>query len=285
MRMTMSRFCTVIGLLSLTTLTPANGATPATPQASPAVDAVWTNTLRAHYFQSRPIVESDEVIELDAPPRAEDAALVPIRINAGIPQSDERFIKTIWLVVDKNPAPLVGRFHFTPRSGRADLSLRVRVNEYTPIRAIAETNDGQLFMTRRFVKASGGCSAPAGADLATAMARLGKMKIRLNESAASEGLQATQLGISHPNLTGMQMDQLTRMYTPAHFIKNVSVTFNGEPIFRAETDISVSENPNFRFYFVPSEMGTLVAEIEDSKGMKFSHTVDYSPATHAQVGK
>ncbi|MDH3280084.1 MAG: quinoprotein dehydrogenase-associated SoxYZ-like carrier [Gammaproteobacteria bacterium] len=255
------------------------------PQISPAVDAVWENSLRAHYFQARPIIESDEVIELDAPPRAEDAALVPLRIKAHIPQTSERYIKTISLVIDKNPGPLAGRFHFTPRSGRADLALRVRVNEYTPIRAIAETNDGQLYMTRRFVKASGGCSAPGGADLAAAMSRLGKMKLKLQEDAALGEPQATQLGISHPNLTGMQMDQLSRMYTPAHFVKSLKVTFNGTPVFSAETDISVSENPNFRFYFVPAEPGTLAAEVEDSKGMKFSHSMEFTPTAQAQVQK
>ncbi|MDH3638102.1 MAG: quinoprotein dehydrogenase-associated SoxYZ-like carrier, partial [Gammaproteobacteria bacterium] len=176
-------------------------------------------------------------------------------------------------------------FHYTPKSGRADLALRVRINEYTPVRAIAETNDGELYMTRRFVKASGGCSAPAGGDLAVAMSRLGKMKMRFKEDAAPGQPQATQLGISHPNLTGMQMDQLTRMYAPAHFVKNVKVTFNGEPVFSAETDISVSENPNFRFYFVPAEPGTLAAEVEDSEGMKFTHTMDYPPKAPAQAQK
>ncbi len=255
------------------------------PQSSPAVDAVWENSLRPHYFQARPIIESDEIIELDAPPRAEDAALVPLRIKAHIPQTSERYIKTIFLLIDKNPGPLAGRFHFTPQSGRADLALRVRVNEYTPIRAIAETNDGKLYMTRRFVKASGGCSAPAGSDLAAAMARLGKMKLKVRGDEMPGAPHALQLGISHPNLTGMQMDQLTRMYTPAHFIERLSVTFNGTPVFSAETDISVSENPNFRFYFVPSEAGTLVAEVADNKGMKFSHSVEYAPEAQAKTLK
>ncbi|NIO42300.1 MAG: quinoprotein dehydrogenase-associated SoxYZ-like carrier, partial [Burkholderiales bacterium] len=82
------------------------------------------------------------------------AAAVPITIEAGIPQSSDRYIESIYLFVDNNPTPLAGVFHFTPKSGRADLALRIRVNEYTPIRAIAEMTDGQLHMSRRFVKAS-----------------------------------------------------------------------------------------------------------------------------------
>ena len=144
-------------------------------------DSVWLGGLRAAYFGDRPIVQSDDVIELEAPERAENSAVVPIRIKAGIPQTDERFIKTITLIIDMNPGQLAGRFHFTPENGRADLGLRVRVNAYGPVRAIAETNDGKLFMSRRFVKASGGCSAAIGTDIEAAKRRLGKMKFKTDK--------------------------------------------------------------------------------------------------------
>jgi sulfur-oxidizing protein SoxY len=85
--------------------------------------------------------------------------------------------------------------------------------------------------------------------------------------------------ISHPNLTGLQMDQVTRLYAPAHFVKEVRVSFDGEPVFSAETDISVSENPNFQFYFVPTHEGELDVEVVDSKGLRFNHTQTVSPAT------
>ncbi len=241
-------------------------------------DSRWRTLLRDQYFANRAIIESEEIIQLDAPDRAEDAAIVPLRINAKIPQTDDRYVKTITLIIDKNPAPLAGRFMFTPSSGRADLALRVRVNEYTPIRAIAETSDGKLYMSRRFVKASGGCSAPIGTDLDAAMQRLGKIKVRIHDDGKLGTPLLTQLGVSHPNITGMQMDQLTRMYSPAHFVKSIRVTFAGELVLSAETDISVSENPNLRFYFVPDKPGELRAEVLDNKGMQFNHSYTFAPS-------
>lgn len=242
-------------------------------------DIVWLNALRAAYFGDRPIIENDEVVELEAPTRAEYAAIVPIAVRAKIPQTTSRYIKTVTLLIDKNPSPLIGRFHFKPNAGRADLALRIRVNEYTPVRAVAETNDGKLYMSRRFVKASGGCSAPVGTNLEAAMARLGKIKLLTRGEARAEHPVLAQLMISHPNLTGLQMDQVTRLYAPAHFVKEVSVSFDGEPVFSAETDISVSENPNFQFYFVPTREGELDVEVVDSKGLRFNHTQTVSPAT------
>lgn len=230
----------------------------------------WPPALRHAYFGDRPISESADVIQLTAPERAEDAAVVPISISAGFPQSSERYIKSITVLIDKNPVPLAGRFTFGPQSGRADLALRIRINEYSPVRAIAETNDGQLYMASRFVKASGGCSAPVGADLATALSRLGNMKFKIRDSGQPHTPLLAQLLINHPNITGLQMDQLTRLYRPAHFVKQVTVRFNGAPVMVAETDISISENPSFRFYFIPDRSGELTAEVVDSQDRHFT---------------
>ena len=249
--------------------------------ADAQADEVWLKNIRQAYFGDRPITESEDIISLEAPKRAEDPAMVPISIKAGFPQSDERYIKNITLLIDKNPVPLAGKFTFTRRSGRADLALRIRVNEYTPVRAIAETNDGQLYMSSRFVKASGGCSAPVGSDLEKAMARLGQMKFKTHDVQTRGEPVLAQLLVSHPNLTGLQMDQITRLYRPAHFVKEVSVTFDGEPVMHAETDISISENPSFRFYFVPDHEGELIAEVLDSQDKHFSSAQTIDTATVA----
>lgn len=233
-------------------------------------DSVWLGGLRAAYFGERPIVQSDDVIELEAPERAEDSAVVPIRINAKIPQTDEHFIKTITLIIDMNPGQLAGRFHFTPKNGRADLGLRVRVNAYGPVRAIAETNDGKLFMSRRFVKASGGCSAAVGTDIEAAKRRLGKMKFKTDKPVLPGEPLAVQLRVSHPNLTGLQMDQITQLYATAHYVEKVSISFEGQAVFSAETGFSLSENPSFRFYFVPESAGELRAEVIDTEGLRFT---------------
>ena len=224
----------------------------------------WNNTLKNQYFAGKSIEESNNIIELDAPVRAEDPALVPLKINTKIKQTNDSYIKKILVLVDKNPFPFVGEFDFTPDSGKADLAMRIRVNTYSYIRAIAEMNDGKLYMTKKFVKASGGCSAPVGADLDAAMKRLGKMKFRLDEGIKSKEPTLVQLLISHPNLSGMQMDQVTRFVKKSHFVEQMKVTFNDKLILTAKTDIAISSDPNFRFYFVPETAGSLKAEITDT---------------------
>ena len=120
-------------------------------------DKFWDTELKEALYGDRTLTESDDVIELTTPPRAEDPAVVPISIASKMPQSEDKYIKSITLIIDRNPVPFSARFTFGPKSGRTDLAMRIRVNAYTPVRAIAETSDGELHMSRRFVKASGGC--------------------------------------------------------------------------------------------------------------------------------
>lgn len=227
-------------------------------------EAIWNKVLKPQYFAEKTIQPGDNLIQLSTPIRAEDPALVPIKVTANLVQAKEKYIKRLILLIDKNPVPLIGEFEFTPDSGKADIAMRVRVNTYSYIRAIAVMNNGDLFMVKKFVKASGGCSAPIGADYDAAMKRLGKMKFRLDDKLQDGKPTMAQLLISHPNVTGMQMDQVTRFKRRAHFIKQIKVTFNDKPIMTAKTDIAISSDPNFRFYFVPTKKGVLKAEFTDT---------------------
>jgi len=228
----------------------------------------WQALQIALFGQRKVEPDTASLIKLDAPPRALDAALVPIGIELAKP------VKNVWLIIDNNPGPLAGHFTFGPKADPQSLRLRVRVNEYTLVHAVAETTDGKLISTEKFVKAAGGCSAPAGADDVEAIKAMGTMKLKLlNEFAADKPVQA-QLMIRHPNFNGMQMNQVTRMYTPARFIKTTEVTYNGDSVFRLESDISLASDPVITFGFVPREKGQLKVVVKDSKDQMFAQSFD-----------
>ena len=160
----------------------------------PEANATWQQ-MRTTLFQDRAITTpADAVLSLEAPERAQDAAIVPISIRTHVEQRPDRYIERVYLMIDNNPSPMGATFHFTPTSGRADIETRVRIDAYTHVRAIAEMNTGELYMATRFVKASGGCSAPPGKDVTAAMASLGKMRFRV-EGEVEPGKPALALGI------------------------------------------------------------------------------------------
>ena len=207
--------------------------------------------------------------------------MVPLAIRARLPAGSTRHVTRLYLLIDANPSPVSAIFQFGPGSGRAEVETRVRVDEYSFVRAIAETSDGQLYGVVRFVKASGGCSAPAATDASAAASALGRMQLRVDADADGDAADAqpvvAQLAISHPNHSGLAMDQATRQYTPAHYVRKVEVTYRGQPVFSADVDFSISENPNFRFYFVPRGGGELRATAVDSHDRRFAIAQTLTP--------
>ena len=182
-----------------------------------------------------------------------------------------RRVDRLYLIIDANPSPVSAIFQLSAQSGRAEVETRVRVDEYSFVRAIVELDDGRLYAVTRFVKASGGCSAPAGSDAKAALASMGQMRFRVDGDARGRDPVQVTLAIQHPNHSGLAMDQATRQFTPAHYVRKVDVTYGGQPLFSADVDFSMSENPNFRFWLQPrAGGGELRAAMVDSQERQFS---------------
>ena len=54
-------------------------------------------------------------------------------------------------------------------------------------------------------------------------------------------------------------------------MKQVKVYYGDKMVMQADVDFTISENPNFRFYFLAKEKGELRAEVVDSADLKFEH--------------
>jgi sulfur-oxidizing protein SoxY len=230
---------------------------------------IWRK-VRADLFGQRPIAQDGATarIRIEMPARAADAAVVPLSIRVR-PLPGESPPRKLYLVIDRNPSPIAAVFEFGQGSGSAEIETRVRIEEYTWVRVVAEGADGSLLAAQRYIKAAGGCSAPAGKSLAERQAGMGQMKWRIGEPAAAGAPQPVQLMIRHPNNSGLAMDQVSRLYDPPHYVRNVRVTRDGILVFAADVDFSISENPAFRFTFRPGEGGPLRAQVTDSTDQNF----------------
>jgi sulfur-oxidizing protein SoxY len=230
------------------------------PVAVQAADLTRWQNISQVLFPGVTIAEDSNTITLVTANRAEDAAIVPVDIHTRFPQTTQYYVTDIWLVIDQNPSPVAAHFMFTPQSAQADIETRVRINEYTLIRAIARTSDGRYHQDMKFIKASGGCSAPATKD--AEVQGLGRIKIsRLDSLLGRPGLLQTQ--IRHPNDSGLAFDQISRNYIPAHYVRHMKVSHDDQVIMTADLDISISENPEFRFYVDSAFVGNVVVTFTD----------------------
>jgi sulfur-oxidizing protein SoxY len=242
-------------------------------EPNPALSPYW-DSIKQLTFGDRAInPDARDVIRVYLNVRADDASTVPVVVKAQIEQTDKDYIKSIYVIVERNPSPTAGVFHFTPESGRAQVETRLRFEDYSFVRAVAEMNDGKLYMAQRWVKAAGGCSAPNGKKLSESL--LGKMKVRFDdETITYHKPNLVQLMIRHPNESPLAANfDATQI---PQFVRSVKVTYGGKPVMQAEVDFSLSDNPNFRFFFTPEEKGLLDIEVEDTHDRRFSHSVTIS---------
>jgi sulfur-oxidizing protein SoxY len=225
-------------------------------------------------FKNRAMNDGAGVVAIEMPYRAEDAAIVPVTLRAVLPPGDTRRILAITLVIDQNPAPMAARFELGPDSSVSEISTRVRVNNYTDVHAVAELSDGQLYVTKTFVKASGGCSAPAAKNLEEAKAKLGQIRFRQFArpgEGPSSGAREAQIMIGHPNNSGLQMDQVTQLYVPAFFINELHIWQDDSLVLSMEGGISISEDPNIRFTYIPNGAKRIRVEAKDTEGHVFQN--------------
>src|SRR5262245_20302584 len=221
-------------------------------------------------FKGRSIADGTGLIAIEMPVRAEDAAIVPLTVRATLPPGDTRRVKAFTVVIDENPAPVAATFNIGPNAVVSSISTRVRVDSYTDVHAVAELTDGKLYVVKTYIKASGGCSAPAGkiAD----KAGIGQMRFRQfakSTDGAGSNLREAQIMIRHPNNSGLQMDQITRLYTPAYFVQSVKIWQGEELLLTVESSISISEDPNFRFTYLPNNARSFAAEVVDTDNRVF----------------
>ncbi len=260
--------------LSAAALTPSHALAGATDTDEERA-ARWSE-IKTTIFGDRKVEASDSAVTIDAPVRALDAALVPI----GLTLADKDSVKGLYFIIDDNPSPYAAHFTFGPAADPGAIKMRVRVNNYTNVHAVVETKDGRLLESAKFVKASGGCSAPMGMSDEEAMKGMGEMRMKFSGDAPSgKPIEAT-LMVRHPNFSGMQMNQVTRDYTPARYIEKLAVTRGDALVFHLDGDISIASNPVISFGLAPEGRGPIKVVASDNQGGRWEHSFPLPSASN-----
>ncbi|MDE1923111.1 MAG: quinoprotein dehydrogenase-associated SoxYZ-like carrier [Gammaproteobacteria bacterium] len=225
---------------------------------SPDVGA-W-QYLQGEFYGTRDIGEVDErFMSLEAPANTPDPAATPLTLHFGAAAIGH--IKEIRIIIDNNPSPVVATIDVGAAARLREIGLRVRIDRFTSVRAIAETTDGRLEMRSRWVNASGGCSA---APSAAAGGTIGQMRFRPTPDG-----KALQISIRHPNHSGFQIDPVSGDAIPPHFVSHIRILAGGHALIDAATGISISENPTLRLVSDVALPMPVAVDALDSKGGHF----------------
>lgn len=228
--------------------------------------------LKQQAFGDRAIQSEDGMVVLEAPQVADDAALVPITVR--IPPHVNQKLKSLTLFIDKNPDAKIATLTFGPAAGTGgerSFATRVRVESFSHVRAVLETEDGSLHMATRFVAAAGGCAAMQAKDPDSETVDLGKTLVKVFPPALEQSpIWSAQVMIKHPNANGMQLDIKTANFIPARYVREMIVKRDGELVFKMDATFSISTNPNFRFTFGRGVDNSLDVVITDTDQTRFA---------------
>lgn len=102
--------------------------------------------------------EDSKTLLLELPEIAENGNTVPFTVSLEAAMAGKDMVKAIHLIASGNPLPAVATFRFTPLSGKAAVSSRMRLAKSQDVVVVAEMADGRFLMAKRAVKVTiGGC--------------------------------------------------------------------------------------------------------------------------------
>ncbi len=97
-------------------------------------------------------------LTLTTPEIAENGNSVPVSVLVESPMTDDDYVESVILLAEGNPLPEVATFNFTPMSGEAKASTRMRLAQTQNVVALAKLSNGEIFKASNNVKVTiGGC--------------------------------------------------------------------------------------------------------------------------------
>lgn len=86
-------------------------------------------------------------IEFDIPRLVENGNSVDVAIKVESPMTEADHVRWVHVIAEKNPFPDVARFHFSPRSGRAQVGATLRFATSQKVAVVAALSGGGYVMS------------------------------------------------------------------------------------------------------------------------------------------
>ena len=240
-------------------------AAPEPFEGDPFKSFQWPD-LKREYLGARARVVFDPRVKVLGPVFAEDPMNVPVTVSAELPG-----VQRLIVLVDRNPIRKV--LELQPLAAQAAVSFRFKLEQASPVRALAMTADGVWHVGGTLIDSSGGgCTVAGGSRADGSWAQtLGQVSGKVYASALPGGSDAARLRvrIMHPMDTGLVSG------IPAFFVSKLAVRdVNDRELLRIQTFEPVSENPVFSFDFAKAPPGPLRIVGVDNNGNRIDSKVE-----------
>jgi sulfur-oxidizing protein SoxY len=222
----------------------------------PMVAATTVKDALEKLLSGRASVESARV-RIELPERFDYGNTVPLSFSVDSPMTAADYVRRVDVFAEGNPFPEVATVYFTPDSGRARISTRIRLNEgRQEVVAVAELSDGSALVGRRAVQvAISGCNAEAGVAVAHPMPTP-KPRLKVPAEVGRDEIVEIKTMISHRMETGLRTDAQGNPI-PRRIINRMTCSRGDRLIFAADLSPAIAANAYLTFYMVVRASGAL----------------------------
>jgi sulfur-oxidizing protein SoxY len=84
-------------------------------------------------------------VTVDTPRLADNGHSVPLKVSVQSPMTAADHVRSITLLSERNPRPVMATFHLGPKAGRPEVATRVRLNGTQRVLAVAQLSDGSYW--------------------------------------------------------------------------------------------------------------------------------------------
>ena len=197
-----------------------------------------------------------EGLHLDLPQYADVGSSVPLTVRIDAAMTAQDYPRVVHILADGNPTPHVMSAWFSPESGRAEFSTRIRLETTQTVTAVAQMRDGRHLRTDRDISVSfGACGQIGTGNNDVIIGFQPATKVSVPASAAPGAIIPVRALISHPMETGMRFD-VGEDRVRQRIISRFGCVYDGVEIFRARLYPAISSNPYLQFYARAAATGT-----------------------------
>ena len=220
--------------------------------------------MKGQFFDADAKTVFDSRIKVTVPLFAEDAMNVPVSFDA----SALGKVKKIVVLVDRNPIRKV--LEFIPEKAKPALNFRFKLEQASPIRVAALTENGVWHVGYAFIEASGGgCTVP-GATRADGSwpQTLNKVAGKMFDANQLRDDARLRVQVSQPMDTGLVAG------VPAFYIEEMILQDKNKQVLAKLYPFEpVSENPLFSFDFDKKPVGPISLVGRDNNGNRIDAKV------------
>lgn len=220
--------------------------------------------MKGQFFDADAKTVFDSRIKVTVPLFAEDAMNVPVSFDA----SALGKVKKIVVLVDRNPIRKV--LEFIPEKAKPALNFRFKLEQASPIRVAALTEENVWHVGYAFIEASGGgCTVP-GATRADGSwpQTLNKVAGKMFDANQLRDDARLRVQVSHPMDTGLVAG------VPAFYIEEMILQDKNKQVLAKLYPFEpVSENPLFSFDFDKKPVGPISLVGRDNNGNRIDAKV------------